>query len=146
MGLIKEFREFAMKGNVVDMAVGIVIGAGFGRIVQSLVNDIIMPSVGALAGKSTFGSQFWYLGTGQKPDTIEAAQKLHEPYIAWGPFAQTTLDFLIVALAVFGMVKLMNRARTFAEGAQEQAAPVNPKPPEDIQLLREIRDALTAKR
>ena len=97
MSLIKEFRDFAVKGNVVDMAVGIIIGAEFGRIVQSMVNDIIMPSIGTVAGRGSFGSQFAYLGKGEKPVSIELAKAAGEPYIAWGPFLQTTLDFLIVA-------------------------------------------------
>lgn len=142
MGLIKEFKEFAMKGNVVDMAVGLIIGAGFGKIVQSMVNDIIMPLVGAVAGKGSFGTQFLYLGDGEKPNTIELAKASGAPYIAWGPFVQTTLDFLIVAFSVFMIIKLMNKAKSYTV-AEEAAAEEAPKaPPEDIQLLREIRDAL----
>ena len=143
MSLIKEFKDFAMKGNVVDMAVGIIIGAGFGKIVQSMVNDIIMPLVGAMAGKGSFGTQFLWLGEGEKPASIDLAKAAGQPYIAWGPFVQTTLDFVIVAFSVFMMIKVMNHARTLTEKPVAEAAAAGPPPiPEDIQLLREIRDAL----
>jgi len=141
MGLIKEFKEFAMKGNVVDMAVGLIIGAGFGKIVQSMVKDIIMPVVGALADTGSIGDKFLYLGSGENPGTIEAAQKAGEPYIAWGPFLQTSIDFLIVAFSVFMIIKLINRAKSFT-GDDEVVDDAPKPPPEDIQLLREIRDAL----
>jgi large conductance mechanosensitive channel len=142
MGLIKEFKDFAMKGNVVDMAVGIIIGAGFGKIVQSMVNDIIMPVVGAMAKTGSIGSQFLFLGEGEKPKSIEAAKEASVPYIAWGPFVQTTMDFLIVAFCVFMVVKFMNKAQslTAADAPVEDDAPK--PPPEDIALLREIRDSL----
>lgn len=142
MGLIKEFKEFAMKGNVVDMAVGLIIGAGFGKIVQSMVNDIIMPLVGAVAGKGSFGTQFLFLGEGEAPTTIEAAKASGAPYIAWGPFLQTTLDFLIVAFSVFMIIKLMNKAKSFSADEAAAADEAPKPPPEDIQLLREIRDSL----
>ncbi|MCA9036220.1 MAG: large conductance mechanosensitive channel protein MscL [Planctomycetaceae bacterium] len=142
MGLIKEFKDFAMKGNVVDMAVGIIIGGGFGKIVNSMVSDIIMPVVGALAGKGSFGSQFLWLGDGEKPGSIADAVKTGEPYIAWGPFVQTTIDFIILAFAIFMMIKLMNKARELTEKKAEEAAAAPSAPPEDIVLLREIRDAL----
>ena len=122
MGLIKEFKEFAMKGNVVDMAVGIVIGAAFKDIVTSLVGDIIMPVVGTLTGGGSFGDQFLWLGEGDKPATIELAKETGEAFIGWGPFAQTTLDFLIVAFAIFMMIKVMNKARTMVEGEKEEEA------------------------
>ncbi len=131
-----------MKGNVVDMAVGLIIGAGFGKIVQSMVTDIIMPLVGAMAGKGSLGTQFLFLGKGDKPATIEAAKTAGSSYIAWGPFVQTTLDFLIVAFSVFMIIKLMNKAKSF-NAAEEAAVEEAPKAtPEDIQLLREIRDSL----
>lgn len=142
MGLIREFKEFAMKGNVVDMAVGIIIGGAFGKIVNSMVGDIIMPVVGALAGKGSFGSQFLYLGEGDKPASIEAAKAAGAPYIAWGPFVQTTIDFVILAFAIFMMIKLMNKASALALSRKAET-PATPAPPaEDILLLREIRDAL----
>lgn len=142
MRLIQEFREFAMKGNVIDMAVGIIIGGAFGKIVNSIVGDIIMPVVGALAGKGSFGSQFLYLGDGEKPVSIQAAKDAGVPYIAWGPFIQTTLDFLILAFAIFMMIKIMNKASSLAIRRKEAEVSVPAAPPEDIQLLREIRDAL----
>lgn len=145
MGLLQEFKSFAMKGNVADMAVGIIIGGAFGKIVNSVVGDIIMPVVGALAGKGSFGTQFLYLGSGEKPASIEAAKTAGEPYIAWGPFVQTTVDFLIIAFAVFLLIKVMNKARELTERGHA-TAPTAPKPPsEDILLLREIRDALKAR-
>lgn len=142
MGLIREFRDFAMKGNVVDMAVGIIIGAAFGKIVNSMVGDIIMPVVGAMAGKGSFGSQFLYLGPGEKPASIEAAKAAGAPYIAWGPFLQTTIDFTILAFAIFLLVKAMNAAKELS-AKKEAAAPKAPD--ENIVLLREIRDALKAR-
>lgn len=126
MGLIKEFKEFAMKGNVMDMAVGIIIGGAFGKIVASLVGDIIMPVVGSLSKSGgSLGDKFLWLGEGDKPATIAAAKEAGEAYIAWGPFAQTTLDFLIVAFAIFMMVKAMNKARSLTEGKKD-ATPAAP--------------------
>lgn len=145
MGLIQEFKDFAMKGNVVDMAVGIIIGGGFGKIVNSMVGDIIMPVVGALGGKGSFGTQFLWLGEGDKPASIEAAKAAGAPYIAWGPFIQTTIDFVILAFAIFMMIKVMNKARELAERKKEEAPAAPAAPPEDIALLREIRDALKAR-
>ncbi|MEZ6124414.1 MAG: large conductance mechanosensitive channel protein MscL [Planctomycetaceae bacterium] len=143
MSLIKEFKDFAMKGNVVDMAVGLIIGAGFGKIVNSMVNDIIMPVVGAFTGGGSLGDRFTYLGDPEKtPQNLDAARKLGEPYIAWGPFVQTTLDFLIVAMSVFLIIKVMNSARDLTKKKEEEAPAAPPAPPEDIVLLREIRDAL----
>ena len=130
MSFLSEFRQFAMRGNVVDMAVGIVIGASFGKIVTSLVDKIVMPITGYLTGgidfaKRTVTLPVPELGAGMKP-----------PELGWGAFVQAILDFGIVALAIFLVVKLMNRLRK-----KEQIKPVTP--PEEIVLLREIRDALT---
>jgi|CXWL01.1.fsa_nt_gi large conductance mechanosensitive channel len=121
MGLIKEFKEFAMKGNVMDMAVGIIIGGAFGKIVASLVGDIIMPVVGSLANGGSLGDRYFWLSTGADPGTLELVRKSGEAYIAWGPFAQTTLDFMIVAFAIFMMLKVMNKARSLAEGKKKEA-------------------------
>ena len=140
MKLLQEFKEFAMKGNVVDMAVGIIIGGAFGKIVNSMVNDIIMPLVGAMTGGGSFGNRFLWLGEGDAPGSLEAAKESGQAYIGWGPFVQTTIDFLIMAFAIFMMIKAMNRLREAVEGAPEEEAPA--APPEDIQLLREIRDSL----
>jgi large conductance mechanosensitive channel len=121
MGLIKEFKEFAMKGNVMDMAVGIIIGGAFGKIVASLVGDIIMPVVGSLTGGGSLGDKYVWLSTAADPGTLELVKKSGEAYIAWGPFAQTTLDFLIVAFAIFLMVKVMNKARSLSERNKKEA-------------------------
>jgi large conductance mechanosensitive channel len=139
MSLLKEFRDFAMKGNVVDMAVGIIIGAAFGKIVTSMVSDVMMPILGAVAGKASFGSQFLWLGEGDKPKSLDLARESGEAYIAWGPFVDTTINFVIVAFAIFLLVKAMNKAQALYKTA-EAAAPA--APPEDVVLLREIRDAL----
>lgn len=140
MPLLKEFRDFALKGNVVDMAVGIIIGGAFGKIVSSLVNDVMMPLLGALGGVGSFGDQFLWLGTDPKPVSLAAAKETGQPYLAWGPFLQTTIDFLIVAGAIFLLVKGINQARAL----MAETPPTTPEtpPPEDIRLLREIRDAL----
>jgi large conductance mechanosensitive channel len=143
MGLIKEFKDFAMKGNVVDMAVGIIIGAGFGKIVGSLVNDVIMPPIGMLIGGVSFTELKVSLGKGPEKvlanGTKEAAK---EVYLNYGAFLQTVFDFLIVAAAVFAIIKIMNTAKAKFE-KQEAAAPA--APPEDVLLLREIRDALKSR-
>lgn len=138
MGLIKEFKEFAMRGSVVDLAVGVVIGAAFGKIVSSLVGDIIMPLVGAITGGGQFTNEFLWLGGGDKPATLEAAKTAGGAYIAWGSFLQTSIDFLIVAFAIFMAIKAMNTLTKTKE--TPPSAP--PAPPEDILLLREIRDSL----
>jgi large conductance mechanosensitive channel len=141
MSLLKEFKEFAMKGNVVDMAVGIVIGAAFGKIVNSVVSDLFMPLIGAVMAGKNFSDQFLWLGGGDEtPLTLEAAKTAGGAYVAWGSFVQVTIDFLIVALALFLVVKAMNKARGALEAPKAPAAA--PEPPEDIRLLREIRDAL----
>ena len=140
MGIIKEFKDFAMKGNVVDLAVGLSIGAGFGKIVSSLVNDVIMPPIGKMIGGVSFTDLKLPLGKSEPKTladgTIEAAKDV---FINYGTFLQTVFDFLIVAAAVFAIVKIMNTAKAKFE-KQEAAAPV--APPEDVLLLREIRDAL----
>ena len=137
MGLIKEFKEFAMRGNVVDMAVGIIIGGAFGKIVSSLVNDMIMPVIGKLTGNVNFSDHFIWLGGGDvTPLTLEGAKKLGGAYSAWGVFLQNVFDFLIVAAAIFVVIKAMNTLKK----KEEEAPPA--APPEEIVLLREIRDAL----
>lgn len=135
MGLIQEFKDFAMKGNVVDMAVGIIIGGAFGKIVSSLVGDVIMPLVSALSGGTNFTDKFIWLGSGDKPATLEAAKAAGGAFLGWGSFLQNVLDFLIVASAIFAMIKVMNSVRVKEE-------PAAAKTPEDIELLREIRDSL----
>ncbi|QDU54911.1 large conductance mechanosensitive channel protein MscL [Aeoliella mucimassa] len=140
MGLIQEFQKFAMRGNVVDMAVGIIMGGAFGKIVASFVGDILMPVVGSFTGKGSLGSQFLWLDPEvEKPASLAAAREAGGPYIAWGAFVQTTIDFLIIAISIFLVVKLMNRIQ---EEFVNKPEAEKPAPPEDILLLREIRDAL----
>lgn len=131
MGIIKEFQQFALKGNVVDMAVGIVIGGAFGTIVKSLVDDVIMPPVGLLVG----GIDFSELAITLKPATADTAAVT----INYGNFINAVIAFLIVAWALFLVVKAMNKARETFE-KKEEAAPA--APPADVQLLTEIRDLL----
>jgi large conductance mechanosensitive channel len=137
MTLVQEFREFAIKGNAVDMAVGIIIGAAFGRIVSSLVNDVIMPPIGRLLGNVDFSGLFINLGS-TAYQTLAEAQKAGAPTLNYGSFIQTVFDFLIVAWAVFMMVKGINTMKKKAE-----SKPVEPpKPSEEVVLLQEIRDAI----
>lgn len=139
MSLIKEFREFAMRGNVVDMAVGIVIGAAFGKIVSSLVADIIMPPVGLLTGGVDFKKQALVI----KEGTLnEAGELIGQVAINYGSFINTVIDFVIIAFAIFMVIKLMNNAKKRFEKQQEQAAAAPAVPPADVQLLTEIRDLL----
>ncbi|MGA7878411.1 MAG: large-conductance mechanosensitive channel protein MscL [Desulfoferrobacter sp.] len=137
MGLVKEFKEFAVKGNAVDMAVGIIIGAAFGKVVSSLVNDVIMPPIGRLLGNVDFSGLFINLSS-QPYATLAEAQKAGAPTLNYGIFMQTILDFLIVAMAVFALIKAINMLR---REAVEQPAE-EPKPREEVVLLGEIRDVL----
>ena len=134
---ILEFREFATKGNVIDLAVGIIIGVAFGKIVDSMVNDLIMPVVAGMLGKADFSGLFIPLAEPPAvPPTLEAFKKAGVPMIAYGNFLTIVLNFIILAFVVFVMVKLMNRLK-------RRAAPVEPPaPPEEVVLLREIRDAV----
>ena len=135
--MFKEFKEFAVRGNVVDMAVGIIIGAAFGRIVTSFVNDVIMPPVGLLVGNTDFSQLFINLSDGGY-STLAEAQEAGAATLNYGIFLQTIFDFLIVALAIFVVVKQMNRLQRKAEAAPA----VPPKPSKDQELLTEIRDLL----
>lgn len=130
MGMISEFKEFAIKGNAVDMAVGIVIGGAFGKIITSLVNDVIMPPVGLLMGGIDFSKM---------SKVLKAAEGETEAVaINYGVFINTTIDFIIVAFCIFMVVKAMNSAKK-----KEEEAPAAPEePPADIALLTEIRDSL----
>lgn len=132
--MLKEFREFALRGNVVDLAVGLIIGAAFGAVVTSLVNDIIMPPIGMLLGGVNFNDLFIALD-GQTYASLEAARLAGAPVIAYGAFVNTVINFLVVALAVFILVKQMNRLV-----AKQDATP--PETPADVLLLTEIRDLL----
>lgn len=143
MGLLQEFKKFALKGNVIDMAVGIVIGASFTKIVNSLVADIITPLIGAISSGKSFVDSFIWFSEDPKPGTLAAAKESGKAFLAWGSFIQATIDFLIVALAMFIVIKLMNRAQELFD--RDKAAEPPPAPPEDVLLLREIRDALASK-
>ena len=132
---LREFRDFAMKGNVVDMAVGIIIGAAFGKIVSSLVNDVIMPPIGLLTGNMDFSQLFINLGDAPYA-SLEAAEAAGAPVIKYGIFINNILDFIIVAAAIFVAIRAMNRLRA------KQAAAPPPEPPAEVKLLGEIRDLL----
>src|SRR5262245_25031658 len=139
--MLKEFREFAVRGNVVDMGVGIIIGAAFGKIVDSLVKDLIMPPIGLALGKVDFANLFLVLKEGTVPGpylTVETAQKAGAVTFNYGVFINTCLSFVIVAFAVFLLVRAINRLKR----AEEQKAAAPAAPPEEIALLRDIRDAL----
>lgn len=135
--MLKEFKEFAMRGNVVDLAIGIIIGGAFGQITTSLVNDVIMPPVGLLLGKMDFSSLFINL-SGESYATLAAAEAASAPVIRYGAFVNTLLDFVIVAFAIFLLVRTINRLKK----AEEAVPPPPPGPSAEEQLLGEIRDLL----
>ena len=139
MSVLKEFREFAIKGNVIDLAVGVIIGAAFGKIVDSLVADIIMPIVGLVFGKLDFSNLYLVLGTAPAgvANNLADLKKAGVPVLAYGNFITIAVNFIILAFIIFMMVKQVNRLRK-----KEEAAPAVAAPPEDIALLREIRDSL----
>jgi large conductance mechanosensitive channel len=140
MSIAREFKAFALKGNVVDLAVGVIIGAAFGKIVTSLVNDIIMPLVGVVFGNVDFTQLLIALGPvpAGVPMVLADLQKAGVPVLAYGSFVTVSINFLILAFIIFIMVRQINRLKR-----QEQAAPAAPAvTPEDIVLLREIRDSL----
>jgi large conductance mechanosensitive channel len=139
-GILTEFREFAMKGNVVDMAVGIIIGAAFGKIVSSLVEDVIMPPIGWIMGKVDFSSLFINL-TGESYASLAAAKEAGAPVIGYGTFINNCLHFVIVAFAVFILIKQINRLKRLSGAEEADAAPPPPPPREEV-LLEEIRDLL----
>ena len=138
--MFEEFKKFAMRGNVIDLAVGVVIGAAFGAIVASLVKDIIMPPVGAAMGGIDF-SNFFFLIKGKPAATLAEAQKLGDVTINYGLFLNTVINFLVVALALFLLVRAINKLQTKPLPADVTPPP----PPEDVVLLREIRDLLKSR-
>lgn len=141
MSFIKEFKEFAMRGSVVDLAVGVIIGGAFGKIVDSLVKDIVMPIIGRLLGGVDFRHLYINLGD-QAFETLAEAEKAGAPLLKYGSFINTAIDFMIIAFAIFVAIKAMNRLKR----AEPPAPPPEPAPePEDVKLLREIRDALKAR-
>lgn len=144
MGMMQEFREFAVKGNVIDLAVGVIIGSAFGKIVDSVVSDLIMPVVGLVFGKLDFSNLFVVLGTVPAGTvmTLDALKKAGVPVFAYGNFLTVAVNFIILAFIIFLMIKQVNRLK------RETPAPA-PAPavtPEDIVLLREIRDSLNRER
>ena len=142
MGMIQEFKDFAIKGNVIDLAVGVIIGGAFGKIVDSVVADLIMPIVGAAFGKLDFSSLFLVLGT-IPPGTgssLDALRKAGVPVFAYGNFITVAVNFTILAAIIFLMIKQINRLKR--EAPDVQTVPVDIATPEDVVLLREIRDSL----
>jgi large conductance mechanosensitive channel len=141
MSMLEEFKKFAMKGNVVDLAVGVIIGGAFGRIVDSLVKDVIMPPVGMLFGNLNFAD--YYIPLNHQPYGLSLAEaQKGGAVLAYGNFLTILLNFLILAFVIFQMVRLMNRVSNGLHHRKEDEADVPAPPPEDIVLLREIRDAL----
>jgi large conductance mechanosensitive channel len=139
--MLEEFKRFALKGNVVDLAVGVIIGGAFGRIVDSLVQDVIMPPIGKLFGGLDFSSYYIPLNH-QAPGLALAEAKKAGAVLAYGNFLTVLLNFLILAFIIFQMVRLMNRLRNHVLPEHEKDAPGAAATPEDVLLLREIRDAL----
>jgi large conductance mechanosensitive channel len=151
MGFVKEFREFALRGNVIDMAVGVIIGGAFGTIINSVINDIIMPVVG-IAGKADFSNMYFGLNEATRTKIAEATTKAGDvapsladargmgPVLAYGNFITVAINFVILAFCIFLMVKMMNTARKRFEKEAPAATPPGPTP--DQKLLTEIRDLL----
>ena len=138
--MLKEFKEFAMKGSVLDMAIGIIMGGAFGKIIDSLVGEVIMPPIGYLLGGLNFKDLFINLKEGAAFTSLDAAQKAGAPVIAYGSWITTVINFVIVAAVMFMLVKAMNAAKK----AEPAAAP--PPPPASEVLLGEIRDLLKTPR
>ncbi len=140
MGIMQEFKSFAIKGNVIDLAVGVIIGGAFGKIVDSLVQDIIMPIVGKVVGGLDFSNYYIPLNDQAMNLTLAEAKKAGA-VLAYGSFLTIALNFLLLAFIIFQMVRAINKARR----SDPPPAPTQVPPPEDIALLREIRDALVSK-
>ena len=139
---MKEFKEFALKGNVMDMAIGVIIGGAFGKIVTSLVNDLLMPLIGALIGNVNFTT----LSATLRPEVVENGEVVKEAVtLNYGNFIQVTIDFLIVALCIFGVIKLINKASSLTKKKEEEAPAPAPEPSSEEKLLTEIRDLLKTK-
>jgi large conductance mechanosensitive channel len=136
--MLKEFKEFAMRGNVLDMAIGVIIGGAFGKIVSSMVSDVLMPPIGLLMGKVDFSSLFIDLSQ-TSPPSLAAAKAAGAPTLNYGVFLQSVFDFLIIAFVIFMLVKQVNR---FKNEAPPPAPPAPPEPTNEEKLLTEIRDLL----
>ncbi len=141
MGLIKEFKVFAMRGNVIDLAVGIIIGAEFGKIVNSAVSDLLMPSLGQLLGGVNF-SEFFISFDGKSYQNLAKAKEAGAAIFAYGAFTQSVINFIIIAVAIFFMVKLMNNLKKEEKQAEQAATPAVPVASDEVKLLQEIRDLL----
>lgn len=140
MGLLKEFREFALKGSVVDLAVGVIIGAAFGGLVKSLVDDVLMPPIGWLTGGLDFADKSIVIQKAGEKHMITSKDLAKDVVFSYGKFINAIINFLIVAIAIFAVIKLINTARKRFE--KEQAAAPPPPPPQEVKLLSEIRDIL----
>lgn len=141
MKLLTEFKEFALRGNVVDMAVGVIIGGAFGKIVTSLVNDIIMPGIGVLTGNGANFSEYKWVITPEQVDGVSGEVITPEAAITWGAFVQTIVDFLIIAFCIFLAIKVMNNLMR-KKAAEPEPEPEAPAGPTQEELLTEIRDLL----
>jgi len=137
MSMMSEFKDFALKGNVMDMAVGIIIGGAFGKIVASLVNDLLMPLVGLAMGGVSFADLYAALD-GNTYESLAVAEEAGAAVFKYGAFIQSSIDFVIIAFVIFMMVKAMNNMRK----KQEEAPAAPPEPSEEVTLLTEIRDSL----
>lgn len=143
--MLQEFKQFALKGNVVDLAIGVIIGGAFGKIVESLVGDLIMPLLSAVLGRVDFSNLFIVLGTvpAGVGSSLEALRKAGVPVLAYGSFLTVLVNFILLAFVIFILIRQINRLRS----TPEPAAPAAPAaPPEDVLLLREIRDSLQQRR
>lgn len=137
MSFVREFKEFAMRGNVIDLAVGVIVGGAFQKIVDSLVKDVVMPLIGRVIGGVDFKHLYFNL-SGQTFESLAAAEKAGAPVVKYGAFINSIIDFTLIALSIFVAVKVINRLKR-QEAAPE---PVAPPTPEEVLLLREIRDNL----
>lgn len=142
--IIQEFKDFAMRGNVIDMAVGVIIGGAFGKIVTSVVDDLLMPLIGRVLGNTNFSDLYWVLSSDfdyVKDTSLEQARAVGAPVFAYGNFIQNVIDFLIIAFCIFMFIKLINSLKK--KEAETPAAP--PAPSKEEELLTEIRDLLAKK-
>lgn len=145
MGMLQEFKAFALKGNVIDLAVGVIIGTGFAKIVDAMVADLIMPLVSILVGEVDFSKWFLILGhvPADVPRTLEALKTAGIPVFAWGHFLSISLNFFMLAFVIFVMIRQVHKLRIAHEAKPADTPPAPPS--EEVQLLREIRDSLKAK-
>ena len=139
--IVDEFKKFIARGNVIDLAVGIVIGAAFTAIVQSLVKDIVNPLLGVVTGNLDFSNYFIALD-GQVYDTLTKAREAGAPVLAWGSFITAIINFMIIAWAVFLLIQAVNKIEDLVEGDDDEEQPEKPKPPTVEELLTEIRDEI----